>query len=133
MVEDTPANPAIIRGLYEAFARGDVSAVLQALAPNVSWTEAEGFPHGGTYRGPQSVLENVFIPLGAEWQSFSAAPEEFVAQGDTVVSLGSYEGVFKATGKRFASPFAHVWTLRGGKVVRFRQLTDTALVQRALQ
>lgn len=31
------------------------------------------------------------------------------------------------------APFVHVWTLRDGKVVRFRQLTDTVLVRAAMQ
>ena len=39
-----------ITNVYAAFASGDVPTVLGALAPNVSWTEAEGFPYGGTYR-----------------------------------------------------------------------------------
>ncbi len=126
-------NSEIVRGLYVAFDRGDVPAVLQALAPDVSWTEAEGFPYAGTYRGPDDVLKNVFMKLGTEWERFSAAPEEFVAEGDKVVALGLYSGAYKATGKKFSTPFAHVWTLREGKVVKFRQHTDTAVVQRALR
>ena len=126
-------NSEIIRGLYAAFGRGDIPAVMQILAPDVRWTEAAGFPHGGTYAGPDAVLHNVIMKLGIEWQTFSVSPEEHVADGDTVVSLGIYNGVYKATGKKFTAPFAHVWTLRDGKVVRFRQHTDTALVQDALR
>jgi ketosteroid isomerase-like protein len=99
----------------------------------VDWTEAAGFPHGGTYSGPDAVLENVFMNLGSEWETLTAVPEEFVAAGDTVVSLGLYSGVYRATGKRFSTPFANVWTLRDGKVVRFHQHTDTAVVQKVLQ
>lgn len=121
-----------VRRLYTAFARGDVPAVLGALAPDVRWTEAEGFPHGGTYIGPDAVLHNVFMPLAAEWQGFAAVPQEFIADAGTVVVLGDYSGTWKATGKRFSAPFAHVWTLRDGRVVAFSQHTDTAVVQRAL-
>lgn len=71
--------------------------------------------------------------LGTEWEGFSTVPHEFVAQGDSVVSLGQYSGKYKITGKRFSAPFAHVWNLRNGKVVRFRQYTDTAVVQDALR
>lgn len=126
-------NSEIVRALYAAFGRGDIPAVMQALAPDVRWTEAEGFPDGGTYSGPDAVLQNVFMNLGTEWDAFSASLEELVAAGDTVVSLGLYSGVYKATGKKFSAPFAHVWTLREGKVARFRQHTDTAVVQRALR
>ena len=126
-------NLEIVRGVYEAFARGDVPAVLAVLASDVSWTEAEGFPYGGTYSGPDAVLKNVFMKLGAEWEGFSAVPHEFVAQADTVVSLGQYSGKYNITGKTFSAPFAHVWSFRDGKVVRFRQYTDTAVVQSALR
>ncbi|HEY8586881.1 MAG TPA: nuclear transport factor 2 family protein [Rhodanobacter sp.] len=122
-----------ISRLYDAFAHGDVPAVLAALAPDVRWTEAEGFPYGGTYVGPDAILQNVFVKLGSEWDGFAAVPHELVADGDTVVALGEYSGTFKATGKRFSAPFAHVWKLNGSRVVTFRQITDTVIVQRALQ
>jgi ketosteroid isomerase-like protein len=126
-------NCAIVRELYAAFGRGDIPAVMQALAPDIRWTEAEGFPYGGTYTGPEAVLRNVIMRLATEWQPFAVSPEEFVADGDMVVSLGLYRGVYKATGKGFTAPFAHVWNVRNGKVVRFRQHTDTALVQQVLR
>jgi ketosteroid isomerase-like protein len=125
-------NLETVRNIYQAFGRGDVPSVLAALAPDVSWTEAEGFPYRGTYVGPDAVLKNVFMRLGTEWEGFSVVPHEFVAQGDTVVCLGQYSGKYNATGKSFSAPYAHVWNLRNGKVVRFRQFTDTAVVQSAL-
>ena len=121
-----------IRGAYEAFARGDVPAVLAILDPKVSWTEAEGFPYGGTYTGPGAVLEGVFMKLGTEWDGFAAVPREFVAQGETVAAFGEYSGTYRSTGKRFTAPFAHLWHFRNGKVVKFHQHTDTAVVRRAM-
>ena len=53
--------------------------------------------------------------------------------GDTVVALGQYGGKYKLTGKSFSAPFAHVWNFQNGKVARFRQYTDTAVVQSALR
>jgi tellurite methyltransferase len=127
-----PANSQLIRGLYEAFTRGDVASVLGAFSPGIVWHEAEGFPHGGTYHGPDAIVKNIFMTLGAEWDPFELAPHQFVAEGDTVVVMGQYSGKYRATGKRFSAPFAHCWKVRDGKVVEFRQYTDTVLVQRAL-
>jgi uncharacterized protein len=126
-------NLSIIRGVYDSFAHGDVPAVLGAFASEIHWTEAEGFPYGGIYTGPGEILENVFMRLGTEWDGFAAVPHDFVVQGDRVVALGRYSGRYKATGKAFSAPFAHVWTLRNGKAVTFQQYTDTALVQAALR
>lgn len=125
-------NVAVVRGLYDALARGDVEAVLGPLDPGVRWTEADGFPYAGTYVGPEAVLEGVFARLGSEWEGFRAVPEEIIDGGATVVALGEYGGTYAETGRSFTAPFAHVWRLEGGKVTRFRQYTDTALVQEAL-
>ena len=126
------SNVAIIQGAYDAFARGDVPGVLGILSPDIAWTEAEGFPLGGTYIGPQAVLEGVFMRLGTEWDGFAAVPSEFIDGGNAVVVLGKYSGAYKATGKSFQADFAHVWKLQDGKAIRFTQYVDTLLVQRAL-
>jgi len=127
------SNLKAVQDLYEAFAKGDIPTVLGFLDASIAWTEAEGFPYGGTYNGPKAVLEGVFMRLGAEWDGFAAVPVEFIDAGDTIVALGKYSGAYKATGKSFQADFAHVWKIREGKAVRFVQYVDTVLVQRALQ
>jgi hypothetical protein len=125
-------NLEIVRGIYDAFGRGDIPAVLAVLAPDIEWTEAKGFPTGGTYLGPEAVVESVFKRLGKEWRGFKAIPDEFLAADDAVAVLGTYSGTHKATGKSFQAPFAHVWWIRNGRVIRFRQYTDTLLVNEAV-
>ena len=127
------SNLNSVQGVYDAFAKGDIPAVLGFLSSDVDWTEAEGFPYGGTYTGPNAVLEGVFMRLGTEWESFAVVPDEFIDGGDTVVVLGKYRGTYKATGKSFQANFAHVWKVREGKAVKFVQYVDTLIVHRALQ
>ncbi len=125
------SNVDLIRGLYEAFARGDVEAVLAALDEQVEWTEVDGFPHGGTYVGKHAVLEGVFAPLGRDWDSFTADMSEFLDAGDHVVAIGRYRGQYEPTGRSFDAEGAVVWTVRDGKVTRFRQYVDTAALHLA--
>lgn len=117
----------VVQSIYAAFAKGDVPAVLGKLASDVRWTEAEGGPYGGVSIGPSSVLDNVFTKLGSDWDGFSAEADEFIANDDVVVALGNYSGTYKATGKSFKAPFAHVWRMQNGKAISFDQYTDTAL------
>lgn len=131
MAEMKPLD--VVQSFYRSLAHGDAPAALAALDPHVEWTEAEGFPCAGTYRGPDDVLNGVLARLGTEWTGFEATPDEFVDGGDTVVALGTYRGTCKDTGKSFQAPFAHLWRIRNGKAVRFVQYTDTALVQEALR
>lgn len=117
----------VVQRSYAAFARGDLDGVLGDMAPDIEWRQAQGLPHGGTYHGIEEVRRNIFDPLDEEWwDEFSADPDEFLDAGDEVVVLGRYRGIAKGTGKRLDVPFVHVWTLRGGRAVRFRQFLDTA-------
>ena len=116
----------IVKRSYDAFARKDMDGVLGDMHPEIEWQQAQGLPHGGTYRGLDEVRRNIFDPLDADWwDEFSAVPSEFLDAGGEVVVLGRYLGVAKGTGKRLDVPFVHVWTLRDGLAIRFRQFLDT--------
>lgn len=132
-MSDSNANLEVVRSVYQAFAAGDITSVLASLAPDVRWTEAEAGPYGGVWIGPDAVLENLFARLGVEWDSFTAVPTRFVTDESVIVALGEYGGTYKATGKSFCAPFAHVWDLAGGKVTSFQQYTDTVLHLRPLE
>ena len=49
-----------------------------------------------------------------------------------MVAFGSYGGTYKTTGPAMNAPFAHLWTVRNGRIVGFVQYTDTAKVLEAL-
>jgi ketosteroid isomerase-like protein len=118
---------ALVRRSYAAFACGDLDAVTAEMADDIEWHQAQGLPHGGLYRGLDEVRRNVFEPLDADWwDAFEALPAEVLDAGEEVVVLGRYRGVAKRTGRRLDVPFVHVWTIRDGKAVRFRQFLDTA-------
>jgi uncharacterized protein len=121
-------NLELIRGLYQAFARGDAAAVLATMDPQVVWNEAENFPYaeGNPYAGPGAIAQGVFLRLATEWEGFAASPHTFHDAGDTVVVEGRYTGRFKQTGRELNAQFAHIYWLREGRVVRFQQYTDTA-------
>jgi ketosteroid isomerase-like protein len=82
--------------------------------------------------GPDAIVENIFMKLGAEWDGYTVTMDELVDGGEKIVALGNYSGKYKATGKSFSAPFAHVWMIKNGKAAKFLQFTDTVLVQRAL-
>jgi uncharacterized protein len=103
-------NTQKVQDLYAAFGRGDMPAVLEALADDVEWVlpGPADFPMAGTYRGKQAVqawfgtlLENI------EFQVFE--PREFIAQGDKVVALIYREAITRRSGRKFAAHDAHVW------------------------
>jgi hypothetical protein len=118
-------NIEFVKGLYAAFARGDVPAVLGGFAEDIEWYEAEGMPYGGLHRGGQAVLQNVFGPIATDVEGFAVTAEEVIGSGDTVAAVVRYTGTGKVTGKTLDVPVVHVWDIRDGKLTRFRQFIDT--------
>jgi uncharacterized protein len=122
-----PTNKDIIAAIYASFAKGDVPTVLAVMDPKIEWTEAEGWPlYTGTSVGPQAVVDDVFMRLGEIGEDFSVNVTQLVAEGDTVVGLGTYTWNRNGSGEPAEVKIAHVWTLDGGKVTRFQQHADTA-------
>ena len=124
----------VVRGMYEAFGSGDIPTIIAALDPQVEWWEAENFIYadGNPYVGPSAVLEGVFMRIGNEWEGFAVSPEEVLDAGDTVIGHGYYSGAYKKNGERVRAQFAHFFTFRDGKIVKFQQYTDTAQFLRAV-
>jgi len=118
-------NVELVKGIYGAFARGDVPAVLGAFAEDIEWFEAEGMPYGGLHRGGEAVAQNVFGPIAEDVEGFAVTPEEVIGSGATVAAVVRYTGTGKATGKALDVPAVHVWDIRDGKLARFRQFIDT--------
>lgn len=121
------SNLDIVRGIYAAFAAGDVPGVLGRFHDDIEWNEAEGFPYadGNPYVGPQAVLEGVFARCVGEWDGFGVEIDELHDAGAVIVARGRYVGTFKATGRAQRTQMAHVWWLRDGKVSRFQQYANT--------
>jgi len=123
-------NVDLVHSAYEAFARGDMDIVTGMLA-ETEWHEAEGMPYGGIFTGAEAILGNVLAPISQDIEGFIAHVDEVLDAGDEkVVSLGRYGG--QGAKGAVDIPFAHVWTIRDGKVMRFVQYTDTKLFSQAL-
>jgi uncharacterized protein len=125
-------NTQIVKDAYAAFGRGDIQSLIKACADDVEWVlPGEGLiPQSGTYRGHGGV-GRFFEKLAQSLEFSSFEPRTFVAQGDTVVAQGYYRGKAKQTGKSFESEWAMAFTIRDGKVSKFREYTDTATIASA--
>ena len=120
-------NVTKVKAMYDAFGRGDVPAILSELAPDVSW-EFEGpsqIPYTGLRHGVEQVV-GFFEGIDSTEQDQKLVMNQYIADGNSVVSLGRYSCAVKATGKFFSTPVAHVWEFRDGKVTRWINYVNTA-------
>ena len=116
-------NAAVVEAAYEAFGRGDIEAVLGMLDDDVVWSAPLTVPHGGTYKGVDGVL-SFFQGLGAQWDGLTLDVE-------TVADIGADQavGIVRANGARKGGGAASygtamVFTIRNGKIARFREFVD---------
>ena len=121
-------NSKTIEALYSAMGRGDIPFMMANFDPRIVWNEAENFVYAdhSPYVGVETLLSGLFARLAGEWDGFAAVPHEIVDGGETVVALGRYGGVYKATGVKVDAQFVHVFRFKDGKVATFHQYTDTA-------
>ena len=120
-------NLEVVQRGYEALGRGDIAAVLDLMTDDVEWT-LQGpsvIPFAGTRRGREAVGE-FYSALGENLEFQQFEPREFVAQGDTVVVLGYERSLIKPTGRTIEHEWAHVYTLRDGRIAKGRFFEDTA-------
>jgi ketosteroid isomerase-like protein len=113
--------------MYAAFGRGDVATIINHLAADVEWTleGPESIPFAGRRVGHDQVKQ-FFQAMATTQTDHKLTIDEVIAKGDKVVSVGRYAAVVKATGKRIDGAVAHVFTIRGGKVVKLQDFINTA-------
>jgi ketosteroid isomerase-like protein len=119
-------NVAVVRSVYDNFAKGDIPAVLAVLAPDIEWVESPQsyLPHRGTHRSPTEVAAKVFGMVMNSFDEFAVVPEQFHDAGDVVVVEGRAVGKTKVGGVLDARA-AWVWTVRDGLVTANHNYHDT--------
>jgi ketosteroid isomerase-like protein len=122
------ANIAFVQSLYAAFGRGDIATIINGLASDVDWTvngRSKDYPMLGNWKGPAGV-QKFFQGVGEHEEVIEFSPKELFASEDRVCVLGHYAWKVRKTGRQVASDWVHIFTVRNGKVVKFKEFNDTA-------
>jgi ketosteroid isomerase-like protein len=127
-------NTAIAQQAYESFKKGDIQTLLKLMSDDIDWElpEIDSVPIAGRRSGRDAVSE-FFAMVARDQEVIAFEPQEFVAERDKVVALGHYKWRVKDTDREFASDFVHIFTVRDGRIVAFREHFDTAAVAAAYQ
>jgi ketosteroid isomerase-like protein len=123
-------NIGIVQEMYEAFGRGDVPLILTKLTDDVKWVSHfdSVVPWSGDFSGKDRVkgfFEAIFQSVDVE----AFEPQEWVANLDTVVSIGEFACRVRATGKRARTRWVFIWKFREEKVCSYEQFHDPALAE----
>ena len=113
------SNAALIKRGYDAFAHGDIQGALAIFAHDILWHVPGRGPLSRDYRGHDEVLGffQHFMELSSG--TFRLQVDHILAEGDVVVVLCTDSA--RRGDRSWSSPQVHVWTVRDGYAVTFRQ------------
>lgn len=127
-------NVETVQGIYEAYGRGDIDAILERLDEDVRW---EHHPTGNAaqdedvpYMRPRNGREQVagfFADIDEDFEMHEFNPHSFLASDDLVAAVIEYDLTVKATGKRVRDEEIHLMRFGpDGKMTEYRHFLDTA-------
>jgi ketosteroid isomerase-like protein len=73
-----------------------------------------------------------FAEIGERLEVDEFSPEQFFARGDHVIVFGRERMSTRSAGQAYRDNWVHAFKLRSGKIVEFREYTDTATIVEAL-
>jgi ketosteroid isomerase-like protein len=112
-----------VSAAYEAFGKGDVPTLLSLLDDEVDWISPMTLPHGGRYHGREDV-GRFFQGIGELWDPLTVALKAVAStSSDSVVTLVDAKGSLRSGGTAGYGA-AHHFTVRDGKITRFREYVD---------
>jgi len=112
----------IAKAVYDRFSEGDIDGFLSLCAEDIEWVVngPTSLEKCRAFEGIDGVKEFLSI-LDRTWRFSSFSPREFIADQDQVVVIGEEEGSDRSSNEEFRNRWVHVFTIRNGLVVRFRE------------
>ena len=128
-------NVKTIQAVYEAFGRGDIPAVLDAVADDVDWASevsSTEIPWWGIRHGKDAAAD-FFTQLGTNAEVLEFTPLLVIGEADDVLTLVHYTAKSRTTGKIADMQLHHHWEFRDGKIVRYRGSEDSLQTLRTFE
>lgn len=128
-------NVKTIQRIYEAFGRGDVDTILDAVTDDVDWA-SEGVstvpPWYGVRHGKQEVAA-FFQAVAEAMEVHEFTPLTFATNDTDVLTVVRYVSTARATGRSATMNLHHWFTFRGGLISHYRGSEDTEQTVATLQ
>lgn len=112
-----------VRGIWEAFARGDMKTVFAAMPEEVIWR----LPQGGQIRGKASILHLARSSAGM-LKGYSTEIRRIYCDGDTVI-IEMTNRATTPSGKPYANDYCFFFVIEDGKIRHISEYTDQLKVK----
>lgn len=119
----------VVKKFCRYYEDGDKESYLKLCDDDLVWASTR--QDGGMCRGKKQMFDEYLPQFYSQFDGFASIYEEFLDAGQDVIALGRYK-ITSKTGEKFESPFAQIYTVKDGKIVKFRQYADSATIQKAI-
>jgi uncharacterized protein len=117
-------NVELVRRMLDARNRGDIDTVMTYAAPDIEFDlSASAGTFAGIYRGHRA-LRRLWAAWSEVFSDMNWEAEELIDAGDAVIVPVRFHARGRGSGVETVTPAVHVYWLRDGQIVRYRQLPD---------
>jgi ketosteroid isomerase-like protein len=127
-------NVKTIQLVYEAFGRGEIDAITDAVTDDVDWaseTTSNAAPWYGIHHGKAGVAA-FFEAFGSTMEVEDFTPLAIGSNDSDVFAVIRFRARVRASGRSLAMHLHHYFRLRDGKVYYYRGTEDSAITAAAL-
>jgi ketosteroid isomerase-like protein len=124
-------NAQLVSDVFAEVAKGNGAAFWDACHDDVVWRTIGSGSWSGEFAGKQTIVEEIFRPLGRALVERATVPTRVIDGGDVVVLQARGKSLTR-DGRRYDNDYAFVIHFRDGKIARYEEYCDTELIARVL-
>jgi uncharacterized protein len=129
------ANIKTITAVYEAFGRGDVAAILDAVTDDVDWAVEAVSPAAPWYgvRHGRDAVAAFFSGFGSTMEVEEFTPVSVAANDTDVLTVVRFRARSRGTGRSAEMNLHHYFKFQDGKIAYYWGTEDTAQTEAVLR
>lgn len=125
------ANAQLVSDVFEEVAKGNGAAFWDACHDDFVWRTIGEGSWSGEFVGKQTVIDEIFRPLGRVLVERATILTRIIDGGDVIVVQARGRNLTR-DGRRYDNDYAFVMHFRDGKIARYEEYCDTDLIARVL-
>ena len=124
-------NAQLVSTIFDELAKGNGTPFWEACHADVVWRTIGEGSWSGEFAGKQTIIDEIFRPLNRVLVERATIPTRLIDGGEVVVLQAMGKNLTR-DGQRYDNDYVFVIHFRDGKIARYEEYCDTALIARVL-
>lgn len=127
---DSPEIQTVSK-MLQAFGKGDMEALKNTLSENTVWhyNGSDAIPYSGTFKGKDGAVKFISAIMGSV-DILDFKVNQLLANGKTVVVLGSEKQKIKKNGKVLEQDWVQVYTVENNLITHMEEFANSAYAEK---